>query len=171
MLWVSPSMYGKTLAWYVHTKSLEPKNCTGNSPTSCFIFRMLCGTSLAKQTSAGHHLEISISFQIFKFSSLTAEVRCAVLGPDLKRPHLTHRMSLKRGLFPALQSLQNQLPWGISMFKHSWWKAAGQDSQHRRLPPANQHETAGFVGCTNNVAIVQSGVVKAMVLEIIGQLK
>lgn len=66
-----------------------------------------------------------------------AEVGCGVLEPDLKRPHLTHRMSLNRGLFPALQSLQNQLPCGISMFKHSRWNAAGQDSQHRRLPPAS----------------------------------
>lgn len=158
MLWVSPSMYGKTLAWYVHTKSLEPKNCTGNSPTSCFIFRMLWGTSLAKQTSAGHHLENSSSFQRCKSSSLTAKVRCAASGPDLKRPHLTHRMSLKRGLFPALQSLQNQLPWGISIFKHSWWKAAGQDSQQRRLPPASEQETGDSVGCANNGA--SSGVVK-----------
>lgn len=44
-------------------------------------------------------------------------------------------MSLIRGFFPALQSLQNQLPWGISIFKHSLWKAAGQDSQQSRLPP------------------------------------
>lgn len=43
-------------------------------------------------------------------SPLPAEVRCVALGPDLKRPHLTQRMSLNRGLFPALQSLQNQLP-------------------------------------------------------------
>lgn len=162
-------MYGKTLAWYVHTKSLEPKNCTGNSPTSCFIFRMLCGTSLAKQTSAGHHLENWIGSQICKLSSSSAEVRCVVLGPDLKRPHLTHRMSLKRGLFPALQSLQNQLPWGISMFKHSWWKAAGQDSQHRRLPPANQQQTAGWVACTNTAEMVPSGVVKTTVLQATGQ--
>lgn len=45
-----------------------------------------------------------------------------------------------RGLFPALQSLQNQLPCGISMFKHSRWKAAGQDSQHSRLPPAQHNK-------------------------------
>lgn len=56
--------------------------------------------------------------------------------PYLYRPTLTHRMSLKWGFFPARQSLQNQLPLGMSMFRHSRWKAAGQDSQHSRLPPA-----------------------------------
>lgn len=47
-------------------------------------------------------------------------------------------MSWKCSFFPALQSLQNQLPSGISMFRQSGWKAAGQDSQHSRLPPAQR---------------------------------
>lgn len=45
------------------------------------------------------------------------------------------------GFFPALQSLQYQLPLGISMFRHSRWKAAGQDSQHKRLPPTAQEKS------------------------------
>ncbi|TNN42262.1 hypothetical protein EYF80_047557 [Liparis tanakae] len=49
-------------------------------------------------------------------------------------------MSLKRGFFPALQSLQNQLPFGISILRHSRWNAAGQDSQHSRLPPGGREE-------------------------------
>lgn len=44
-------------------------------------------------------------------------------------------MSWKCSFLPARQSLQNQLPSGISMFRQSGWKAAGQDSQHSRLPP------------------------------------
>lgn len=43
----------------------------------------------------------------------------AVRGTHLYLPTFTHRMSLKRGFFPALQSLQYQLPFGISMFRHS----------------------------------------------------
>lgn len=51
-------------------------------------------------------------------------------------------MSWKCSFFPARQSLQNQLPSGMSMFRQSGWKAAGQDSQHRRLPPAREGELA-----------------------------
>lgn len=61
-------------------------------------------------------------------------------GTDLYLPTFTHKMSLKRGFFPALQSLQYQLPFGISMFRHSLWNAAGQDSQQRRLPPGAEEE-------------------------------
>lgn len=51
-------------------------------------------------------------------------------------PSLTQMMSLYLGFFPARQSLQNQLPSGIAMFRQSGWKAAGQDSQHSSCPPA-----------------------------------
>lgn len=61
-------------------------------------------------------------------------------GTDLYLPTFTHRMSLKRGFLPALQSLQYQLPFGISMFRHSLWNAAGQDSQQSRLPPSGEEE-------------------------------
>lgn len=47
-------------------------------------------------------------------------------------------MSWKCSFFPARQSLQNQLPSGISMFRQSGWKAAGQASQQRRLPPTRE---------------------------------
>lgn len=97
---------------------------------------MLFGTSLVRHTSAGHHLKHQARFQI-GYLSCCIELLCGeeMLCPYLYRPHLTQRMSFMRGFFPALQSLQNQLPWGISIFKHSRWKAAGQDSQHSRLPP------------------------------------
>lgn len=65
---------------------------------------------------------------------------CPQMATDLYRPTFTHRMSLKRGFFPALQSLQYQLPFGISMLRHSRWNAAGHDSQHSRLPPGAQEE-------------------------------
>lgn len=42
-----------------------------------------------------------------------------MIFPYLYVPSLTHMMSLYLGFFPALQSLQYQLPSGMAMFRQS----------------------------------------------------